>query len=98
MPSDFGVFKGRWQPPPVTRCVLGEVAVSWRKKNGRLHVKVAVPPGTAATLEIPSRTPGEVLESGGPLLHARGITAVRQAARASIITVGSGRYALSVPL
>ena len=80
------------------RSVLGEVAVSWRKENGRLHVEIAVPPGTAATLEIPSRRPGEVLESGRPLLQAHGITAVRHAARAAIITVGSGRYALSVPL
>ena len=77
------------------RSVLGEVAVSWRKDGGRLHLEVEIPAGAAATIEIPARTPAEVLESGRPLRLARGVTGARQARRAVIVIVASRRYALS---
>ncbi|MDE2050809.1 MAG: family 78 glycoside hydrolase catalytic domain, partial [Gammaproteobacteria bacterium] len=79
------------------RSVLGEVAVCWRKEKGRLHLQVQIPAGTEATVEIPARTPAEVLEGARPLRLGRGIKGVRQAGRAVIITLGSGRYALSAP-
>ena len=79
------------------RSVLGEVAVAWRKEQGRLHLEVAIPAGAAATVEVPARTAADVLESAGPLGQAAGITQVRQANRALLITLASGRYALSVP-
>jgi alpha-L-rhamnosidase len=79
------------------RSVLGEVTVAWRKEKGRLHVEVEIPAGAAATVEIPARTPADVLEGGRPLRRARGLIAARQAGRAVDVTLGSGRYALSAP-
>lgn len=35
------------------RSALGEVAVSWHKEQGRLHLEVEIPAGAAATVEIP---------------------------------------------
>ena len=78
------------------RSVLGEVAVAWRKQDGRVHFAVEIPAGAAATLEIPAQL-DQVLESGRPLGRARGIRRVRQRGASVIIAVGSGRYALSAP-
>jgi alpha-L-rhamnosidase len=75
--------------------IFGEVAVAWRKAGGRLHLQVEVPAGAQATVEIPAQSPAEVLEGAKPLWLARGIAGVRQAGHSVIITLGSGRYALS---
>jgi hypothetical protein len=79
------------------RSALGEVAVSWRKEQGRLHLEVEIPAGAAATVAIPACTAGEVLESGRPLRLARGVTGAHQAARGLVVTLGSGRYTLNAP-
>ena len=36
------------------RSVLGDVAVSWRREHGRLHLEVEIPAGATATVEMPS--------------------------------------------
>jgi len=79
------------------RSVLGEVAVSWRKESGGLYLEVEIPPGAAATIEIPARMRGQVLEGARALEEAPGITSVRQAGGTVIITAGAGRYAFSAP-
>ncbi|MHB8812438.1 MAG: family 78 glycoside hydrolase catalytic domain [Steroidobacteraceae bacterium] len=79
------------------RSVLGEVAVVWRREHGHLHLEVSVPAGTSATLEMPTRTAGEVRESGRPVEQARGIKGIRHTGRTAIVTVGSGHYAFSAP-
>jgi hypothetical protein len=80
------------------RSVLGEVAASWRKDEGRLHLQVEIPAGAAATVEIPARTPADLLESGRPLRPGHGIDAARQAGGTVLLTLASGRYAFSAPL
>ncbi|MDE2449923.1 MAG: family 78 glycoside hydrolase catalytic domain [Gammaproteobacteria bacterium] len=80
------------------RSVLGDVGVSWRKEDGRLRLDVEIPTGAGATVEIPAHTATEVRESGRPLEQAEGLTAVRHAAHAVILTLGSGRYQLTSPL
>ncbi|HEV2441537.1 MAG TPA: family 78 glycoside hydrolase catalytic domain [Steroidobacteraceae bacterium] len=77
--------------------VLGEVTVAWRKEGGHLYLEARIPPGAAATLEMPARMAGEVRESGKPLEQARGIGGIRQAGHAAVIIVGSGHYAFSAP-
>ncbi|HEU5442794.1 MAG TPA: family 78 glycoside hydrolase catalytic domain, partial [Steroidobacteraceae bacterium] len=79
------------------RSVLGDVAVFWRKEEGRLHLQVEIPAGAQATVEIPARATAEVLESGNRLQMAQGITAARQAGAVVIVSLASGRYALSAP-
>ncbi len=79
------------------RCVLGEVAVAWRKEDGRLHLQVEIPAGAAATVEIPARIPAEVLEGARPLRLEHGVTAIRQFGHLVMVTLGSGRYTLSAP-
>lgn len=79
------------------RSVLGEVAVSWRKDGGRVHLEVEIPAGAQATVEIPARTPADLLESAHPLRLGHGIIGVRQASDTLIVTLESGRYELSAP-
>ena len=80
------------------RSVLGEIAVSWRKENERLHIEAEIPAGATATIEMTARTSAEVLESGKPLRVTAGMTRVRHVGGTIMITVGSGRYKLSTPL
>ncbi|HEX8758154.1 MAG TPA: family 78 glycoside hydrolase catalytic domain, partial [Steroidobacteraceae bacterium] len=79
------------------RSALGNVAASWRKAGGCLQLQVEIPAGAQATVEMPARSATEVLESGEPLRLARGVTGVRQAGHAVIVTLASGCYALSAP-
>ncbi|MGH8269216.1 MAG: alpha-L-rhamnosidase C-terminal domain-containing protein, partial [Steroidobacteraceae bacterium] len=69
------------------RSVLGDVAASWRKGGGRLHLRVEIPAGAQATVEIPARSPAKLLESGRPLRLAHGITGTRQAGHAVVVTL-----------
>lgn len=77
------------------RSVLGEVSVSWRKEAGRLQLTVEIPTGASATVEIPARTPSEILEGGRPLRQVGGLLGLRQAGGIVVLTLGSGRYELS---
>ena len=79
------------------RSVLGEVAVSWRKEDGRLYLHAEIPAGATATIEMTARTPAEIREGARPLRDAPGVTDVRHGGGTIIITVGSGRYLLSAP-
>lgn len=77
--------------------VFGEVAVAWRKEDGRLHLEVEIPAGASATVEMPARAASEVLESAHPLRHAAGVSEIREAGGKVIVTLGSGHYSLSAP-
>ncbi len=79
------------------RSALGEVAVSWHKEQGRLHLEIEIPAGAAATVEILASAVAEVLENDRPLWLAHGVTGARRAGRGVIVTLGSGQYRLNAP-
>jgi alpha-L-rhamnosidase len=76
--------------------VLGEVAAEWRKVQGRLQLRVEIPPGATAQIELPATGENEITEGGAPLQKVRGILRVRADARRVTLTVGSGRYSFEV--
>lgn len=80
------------------RSVLGEIASSWRKVNGRLHLEVEIPAGTMAQIELPASDASQVTESDTALRHARGLLRVRVHAQGVVLTVGSGAYCFEAPL
>jgi hypothetical protein len=79
-------------------CVLGTVASAWRKENDKLLLRIEVPPGARARIEVPALAAADIRESGIPLHRARGIHRIREAAPKVFITVGSGVFELELPL
>jgi alpha-L-rhamnosidase len=78
-------------------CSLGRVASAWRKEKGKLLLRIEVPPGAQARIELPTAAAASVRESGIPLQNARGIHRIREAERKVFITVGSGVFELELP-
>lgn len=83
------------------RCVLGEIASSWRRAGGRMHLDVVIPAGAMAQIEIPDARADQVTESGTPLRQARGVLQAReprqQELQRVVLTVGSGSYRFESP-
>jgi alpha-L-rhamnosidase len=75
--------------------VLGEVRSEWKNEVGHFTLKVSVPAGSQATVEIPSANPTAVLESGRPLGEGRGIVSHEVINRGAVCVVGSGQYEFS---
>ena len=48
------------------RSIHGMIESNWRIENGMLHLDAVVPPGTSATLYLPSAAPEAITESGRP--------------------------------
>ncbi len=72
--------------------VRGPAAAEWRIENGRFRLSVEVPPNASATVALPPRAAGPVLESGRPATGRPGIRSVTAEPEGATILVGSGRY------
>jgi hypothetical protein len=80
------------------RAGLGDVASSWRRSGGRLHLQVEVPPGATAQIELSASGASEITESGAALEQARGILRVSKTGpRQVTVIVGSGSYSFEFP-
>ncbi|MDR2849245.1 MAG: family 78 glycoside hydrolase catalytic domain [Verrucomicrobiota bacterium] len=75
----------------------GTIASRWERKDGRLELRVTVPPNSTARVFIPTPRPDAVTESGQSLRHARGVTLEAGEAGAAVVTVGSGVYQFVAP-
>jgi hypothetical protein len=49
------------------RSIRGEIATSWRRKDGKFTLEVTVPANTSATLLLPAKRAEGVTESGKPI-------------------------------
>lgn len=74
------------------RSARGEISSEWRRENGGVRLDVTVPPGTTATVYVPSAAPAEVTESGKLAAKAPGVSAVAAEKRLAVFRVASGRY------
>lgn len=68
-----------------TQTVRGRVAVEWKRRNGALQLKVAIPVNCTATVHVPATSPKQV-ESMPPLKP------VRSEKGTAIFEIGSGEY------
>ncbi|MGW3605376.1 family 78 glycoside hydrolase catalytic domain [Micromonospora sp. NPDC005161] len=73
----------------------GRVACGWSRIDGRITVTVTVPPGSTAVLEVPTRDPGSVRESGAPAAGQPGVLGVQPSTAGATLRLASGRYTVS---
>lgn len=76
----------------------GEIASSWKTRQGELHWNLVVPPNATATVYLPTRDADSVREGGEPASHAVGVQFLRREGDASIFAVGSGSYTFTCPV
>jgi alpha-L-rhamnosidase len=75
--------------------VRGQVACGWAVADGRITVTVTVPPGSTATLEVPTTDPSGVRESDGPATDQPGVLGVQPSPAGVTLRLTSGRYTIS---
>lgn len=80
------------------RSVRGMIISNWRIENGQLSMDVTIPPGTTATLLLPTPEPASMTEGGRPATESAGIRAAgMQNGKAAFLLV-SGRYQFAARL
>jgi alpha-L-rhamnosidase len=74
------------------RSIHGEIVSDWRIENGTLYASVTTPPGTTATLYLPSAAPAAVTESGRAAAQAKGLRYLGAENGKAVFELASGHY------
>lgn len=73
--------------------MYGTVRSAWRKwEDGKLELRVTIPPNTTAEIRLPGAVEETVTESGVPLRKAVGFVSVRESDGGLTLSAGSGHY------
>ena len=80
------------------RSPYGTIASAWRLEKGVLRLDVTVPPGTTATVHVPTSAPEAVTEGGRPASQSHGVQAAGVAGGKAVFRVESGEYSFEAPL
>jgi alpha-L-rhamnosidase len=75
--------------------IRGPIRIAWSIANGRLSLRVAVPPNSSATVFVPTRDAASVTEGGRPASQASGVQFLKSEQGAAVYRVGSGSYVFS---
>ena len=75
----------------------GPVVSDWQHTEGRLTLRVEIPPNTTATVRLPVPEGAVVFEGDGPAIDAPGVTLVETGSGAAVFEVGSGVYRFHAP-
>jgi alpha-L-rhamnosidase len=78
--------------------VRGPIEVEWKRADERFTLRVSIPPGSRATVFVPTDDAGAVLEGDEPAQRAVGVTARPGPPGAAVFEVESGRYEFRAPL
>jgi alpha-L-rhamnosidase len=90
--GDLTFARARYRSP------YGTIASNWRLDRGVLHLDVTVPPGTTATVHVPTTRPAAVTEGQRPAAQSPGVRAVGVEQGKAVFEVDSGEYAFEAPL
>jgi hypothetical protein len=74
------------------RSLHGTIVSNWRIENGVLRLDATVPPGTTATLYLPSAAPALVTENGQPAGQSAGVKAFGADNGRAVFELASGSY------
>ncbi len=72
--------------------IRGRIACDWEIVQGKMILRVSVPPNTTATVRLPAVDPSAVTESGRPARQAKGVKFLRAEEGAAFYEVNSGTY------
>jgi alpha-L-rhamnosidase len=88
------------QPKPTERLsyakasfesMYGTIASGWERKNGKMTVRITVPPNTTATVTLPKASADGTTENGTPIRQA-GFQQLNATANGLSFSLGSGQY------
>jgi alpha-L-rhamnosidase len=74
----------------------GRIESGWKRDGGVLAFHIIIPANTNATVVIPAKDPGRVMESGKPAGQSSGVRFVRMEDNAAVYEVGSGDYRFTI--
>jgi alpha-L-rhamnosidase len=77
--------------------VRGRISSEWQRSPGRFNLKVHIPVNSTATIFLPSKSGGEVTESGKPVPQTEGVKLLRHENGCAVLAVTSGAYDFSAP-
>jgi len=70
----------------------GKIVSEWKIAGGRFIWDVTTPPNTTATVYVPAKEPGAVMEGGKQASEANGVKFLRPEAGTAVYEIGSGIY------
>lgn len=71
---------------------FGKITSNWRKQAGELVMDVTIPPNTTASVYIPTKDSGSIMESGKPVDKATTVKFLRMEGKAAVYEISSGHY------
>lgn len=74
----------------------GRIESSWRREEGMVTWRVTLPPGRAATAELPAAS-SEITEGGENVTHSHGVTLMERNQGSTQLRLESGSYELRFP-
>ena len=72
--------------------VMGTVGVRWERRDGMIHLQLAIPVNTTARVALPTGDPGGITENGRPAKEAGGVEFATIEDGRAVLNVGSGTY------
>jgi hypothetical protein len=72
--------------------IRGRIVSRWKHEGGKFTLQLTVPANTTATVFLPAKEVGEVLEGGRPAGQSRGVQPLRQERDRAVFAVASGEY------
>ncbi|MCL5097426.1 MAG: glycoside hydrolase family 78 protein [Candidatus Omnitrophica bacterium] len=77
--------------------IRGPITSNWSIKNGTFNLELDIPPGSTATVYVPSSSSAGLTESGEPFERAAGVKPLGTENGTIILGVASGRYRFCAP-
>ena len=78
--------------------IQGRIVSDWRIDGGRFTLKLQVPPGTTATVYLPSSDLTAITEGGQPADQSPGVGPAKMENGNAVFQVDSGRYLFETPI
>ena len=72
--------------------IRGTIVSDWKRDGDKFTLNVTIPANTTATVFVPAKSAGRVMESGKPMKQSAGVKFLRQENDHAVYVVGSGDY------